>query len=343
MSSAPPTRDHVWRALAEIPDPEIPVISIVDLGVVADVRVEGRRVEVDFTPTFMGCPALDTMRAQMEDAIRALDAEPDVRVVLDDSWSTDRITAEGRARLREAGFAPPTPRSAEGADAAPAGAWPLPLPLVRLDRHAPRQPLRPDAVPVAPLLQRVPPAVRAVQDDLMATSAFLLREPAASARGLRRVLREPAARGGAPARGRPRRRRAVRGVRAALRRRAARARSARERASAHPPHARPLRRADRRGRVPPGVARAPRARRRARAPLGLGRPRRSRGPVHDARLRGGRCGVPALDDVRLRARAPRRGGARSRGGVDAAARVDDVRPASFVLTATRQARSAGWR
>ena len=105
--------DEVWRALAEIPDPEIPVISIVDLGVVAAVRVEGRRVEVDFTPTFMGCPALDTMRAQMEDAIRALDAEPDVRVVLDDSWSTDRITAEGHARLREAGFAPPAPRSAE--------------------------------------------------------------------------------------------------------------------------------------------------------------------------------------------------------------------------------------
>ena len=113
MSSASPTRDHVWRALAEIPDPEIPVISIVDLGVVADVRVEGGRVEVDFTPTFMGCPALDTMRAQMEDAIRALDAEPDVRVVLDDSWSTDRITAAGREKLRAAGFAPPAPRSAQ--------------------------------------------------------------------------------------------------------------------------------------------------------------------------------------------------------------------------------------
>jgi ring-1,2-phenylacetyl-CoA epoxidase subunit PaaD len=102
----------VLAALAEIPDPEIPVISIVDLGVVAAVRVEGRRVEVDFTPTFMGCPALDTMRAQMEDAIRALDAEPDVRVVLDDSWSTDRISAEGRERLRDAGFAPPAPRAA---------------------------------------------------------------------------------------------------------------------------------------------------------------------------------------------------------------------------------------
>ena len=106
--------EDVWRALAEIPDPEIPVISIVDLGVVADVRVEGGRVEVDFTPTFMGCPALDTMRAQMEEAIRALGGEPDVEVVLDDSWSTDRITADGREKLRAAGFAPPTPRAPEG-------------------------------------------------------------------------------------------------------------------------------------------------------------------------------------------------------------------------------------
>jgi ring-1,2-phenylacetyl-CoA epoxidase subunit PaaD len=106
------TTDAVWRALAEIPDPEIPVISIVDLGVVAGVRVDGERVEIEFTPTFMGCPALDAMRRQMEDAVRAVGAEPVVRVVLDDSWSTDRISPEGREQLRNAGFAPPTPRSA---------------------------------------------------------------------------------------------------------------------------------------------------------------------------------------------------------------------------------------
>ena len=105
--------EDVWRALAEIPDPEIPVISIVDLGVVKDVRVEDGTVHVDFTPTFMGCPALDTMRARMEEAIRALGAEPDVEVVLDDSWSTDRISPEGREKLRAAGFAPPAPRTAE--------------------------------------------------------------------------------------------------------------------------------------------------------------------------------------------------------------------------------------
>ena len=115
MSVASSRLEHadVWEALAEIPDPEIPVISIVELGVVRDVRLEGEHVHVEFTPTFMGCPALDTMKRQMEEAIRALGAEPEVEVVLDDSWSTDRITAEGREKLRAAGFAPPTPRAPE--------------------------------------------------------------------------------------------------------------------------------------------------------------------------------------------------------------------------------------
>ena len=106
------TAERVWNALAAIPDPEIPVISVVDLGVVKTVEVEGDRVRVEFTPTFMGCPALDTMRRQMEESIEALGAQAQVDVLLDDSWSTDRITPEGREKLREAGFAPPAPRSA---------------------------------------------------------------------------------------------------------------------------------------------------------------------------------------------------------------------------------------
>ena len=105
------TSDQVWAALAEIPDPEIPVISLVDLGVVRQVEVEGSNVRVDFTPTFLGCPALETMREAMSSRIRELGGEPEVRVVVDDSWSTDRITPEGREKLREAGFAPPAPRA----------------------------------------------------------------------------------------------------------------------------------------------------------------------------------------------------------------------------------------
>jgi ring-1,2-phenylacetyl-CoA epoxidase subunit PaaD len=107
------TVDDVWAALAEIPDPEIPVVSLVDLGVVKSVRVEDGRVRIELTPTFMGCPALERMQAELARAVEELGAEPQVDVVLDDSWSTDRISAEGREKLRAAGFAPPAPRAAE--------------------------------------------------------------------------------------------------------------------------------------------------------------------------------------------------------------------------------------
>ena len=108
------TEAAVWSALAEVEDPEIPVISLVDLGVIRSVDVQNSRVRVEFTPTFLGCPALEVMRDQMAERIRELGAEPHVEVILDDSWSTDRITPEGREKLRESGFAPPAPREAGG-------------------------------------------------------------------------------------------------------------------------------------------------------------------------------------------------------------------------------------
>jgi ring-1,2-phenylacetyl-CoA epoxidase subunit PaaD len=100
------TAEQVWAALEEIPDPEIPVISLVDLGVIRSVDVSNDHVQVELTPTFLGCPALEAM-------VRAIEAkvpEARVEVVNDDSWSTDKITAAGREKLREAGFAPPAPR-----------------------------------------------------------------------------------------------------------------------------------------------------------------------------------------------------------------------------------------
>jgi ring-1,2-phenylacetyl-CoA epoxidase subunit PaaD len=106
------TAAAVWDALAEIPDPEIPVISLVDLGVIRDVEVSADRVRIEFTPTFLGCPALEVMKGAMEEQVRALGGEPEVDMVLDDSWSTDRITPAGREKLRAAGFAPPAPREA---------------------------------------------------------------------------------------------------------------------------------------------------------------------------------------------------------------------------------------
>ena len=122
------TETQVWDALAEIPDPEIPVVSLVDLGVVKDVRVDGEAVCVEFTPTFLGCPALETMRVAIAEQIRALGVEPQVNVCLDDSWSTDKITPQGREKLRASGFAPPAPRP------------PQPLQLVELQRNGFRCP-----------------------------------------------------------------------------------------------------------------------------------------------------------------------------------------------------------
>jgi ring-1,2-phenylacetyl-CoA epoxidase subunit PaaD len=106
------TAEEVWAALAEIPDPEIPAISLVDLGVIKEVEIDGEHVRVAFTPTFMGCPALERMQHEMEAALERLGAEPEIDVVLDDSWSTESISAAGREKLRAAGFAPPAPRAA---------------------------------------------------------------------------------------------------------------------------------------------------------------------------------------------------------------------------------------
>ncbi len=106
------TEAAVWEALAEIPDPEIPVISLVDLGVVKDVRVEGDQVRIEFTPTFLGCPALETMRNEMETACASSAARRTWTSCSTTRGRPTRSRPAGREKLREAGFAPPAPRSA---------------------------------------------------------------------------------------------------------------------------------------------------------------------------------------------------------------------------------------
>jgi ring-1,2-phenylacetyl-CoA epoxidase subunit PaaD len=106
------TAEQVWDALEAIPDPEIPVISLVELGVIRSVDVCEGHVHVELTPTFLGCPALEVMKRALEEKVCELGGEPEVHVIQDDSWSTDRITPAGREKLRAAGFAPPAPRDA---------------------------------------------------------------------------------------------------------------------------------------------------------------------------------------------------------------------------------------
>lgn len=100
---------RVWSELAAIADPEIPAISLVELGVIGSVTVDDRRVEVELLPTFIGCPAVGVMKEQIAERIGALRLadEVEVRISFDPPWTSERITPEGRERLKLSGFAPP--------------------------------------------------------------------------------------------------------------------------------------------------------------------------------------------------------------------------------------------
>jgi ring-1,2-phenylacetyl-CoA epoxidase subunit PaaD len=102
----------VWEALAGVRDPEIPPISITDLGMVERVRVADARVEVELLPTFVGCPALDVIRAEADRALREVagDVPVEVRFVYGPPWTSDRITPAGREALRTYGLTPPGDR-----------------------------------------------------------------------------------------------------------------------------------------------------------------------------------------------------------------------------------------
>lgn len=100
---------RVWEILAEVPDPEIPAISVVDLGVIRSVRFTGDRLTVEMLPTFVGCPAIDVMRQQIGERLEeeGIAREVEVRVTFAEPWTSERITPAGRERLRASGFAPP--------------------------------------------------------------------------------------------------------------------------------------------------------------------------------------------------------------------------------------------
>jgi ring-1,2-phenylacetyl-CoA epoxidase subunit PaaD len=103
----------IWDIAATVVDPEVPVLTIEDLGVLRSVSVDGSQVTVDITPTYSGCPAIDAMRDDIVSALTAAGYD-DVRVrqVLAPAWTTEWMSAAGRAKLEEFGIAPPLPREA---------------------------------------------------------------------------------------------------------------------------------------------------------------------------------------------------------------------------------------
>lgn len=135
-ASAPPTDrpalgpadvERARAVAATVPDPEVPVLSIADLGVLRGVRAAGDRLEVTITPTYSGCPAMDTIRDDVRSFLREAGfSRVDVLTVLSPAWTTEWMSQEGRAKLAEYGIAPPQHRTGAGAGG---GAGPVPLTL----------------------------------------------------------------------------------------------------------------------------------------------------------------------------------------------------------------------
>ena len=109
-------RQRAWNIAASVVDPEIPVLSIADLGVLRDVTVADGRVEVVITPTYSGCPAMNMIALEIELALeRAGIRNSKVRTVLSPAWTTDWMSDDGRRKLREYGIAPPQAASSRRA------------------------------------------------------------------------------------------------------------------------------------------------------------------------------------------------------------------------------------
>ena len=101
-------REEIWRVLDEIADPEIPVVSLVEMGIVRDAQIDNDAVTIWMTPTFAGCPALDAMRTAIAAKMRVLGfTRVEVKTILTPPWTSDWITDSARAKLKAFGLAPP--------------------------------------------------------------------------------------------------------------------------------------------------------------------------------------------------------------------------------------------
>jgi ring-1,2-phenylacetyl-CoA epoxidase subunit PaaD len=119
VTSTPDEADlhqRAWDAAARVVDPEIPVLTIADLGVLREVTLRDGQVEVAITPTYSGCPAMNMIALEIELALeREGFARPKVRTVLSPAWTTDWMSEDGRRKLKEYGIAPPAPASSRRA------------------------------------------------------------------------------------------------------------------------------------------------------------------------------------------------------------------------------------
>ncbi|GAC1315800.1 MAG: phenylacetate-CoA oxygenase subunit PaaJ [Collimonas sp.] len=100
--------EQVWAWLEEVPDPEIPAISVVDLGIVRAVELDGAQCTVTITPTYSGCPAMQVIADAIETGLKSHGiAHPAIKTQLSPAWTTDWMSVEGKNKLRAYGIAPP--------------------------------------------------------------------------------------------------------------------------------------------------------------------------------------------------------------------------------------------
>lgn len=106
------TRENIFEWLSEVKDPEIPVLSLVDLGVIRNVTIDGDAVSIEMTPTFVGCPALDMMQNEIREILKTKGvAEVTIEISFKQPWTSDMISEEGKKALRQFGVAPPPARA----------------------------------------------------------------------------------------------------------------------------------------------------------------------------------------------------------------------------------------
>ncbi len=102
------TEDYIWKLLNEVPDPEIPVLSIIDLGIVRQVDIEGKEVQVTITPTYTGCPAMAAFEKDIKSKLHQNGIDDvAVKTIFHPAWTTDWITNQGKKKLKDYGIAPP--------------------------------------------------------------------------------------------------------------------------------------------------------------------------------------------------------------------------------------------
>jgi ring-1,2-phenylacetyl-CoA epoxidase subunit PaaD len=106
------TKEQVYTWLEEVKDPEIPVLSLVDLGVITDVTVDNGTVHIEMTPTFVGCPALDFMKTEIQEVLAKHGVERVlIEVTFRKPWNSDLISEKGKLALKKFGLAPPPSRA----------------------------------------------------------------------------------------------------------------------------------------------------------------------------------------------------------------------------------------